>query len=141
MTANNICSHFTQILSEYGLPSHFHADFGTQCVSKEFRKMHENSGIKLTFSSPYHHQANSVEERAIGMCKSMWKKALNEKKWPYSAMWMYRSTPLSHNMPSPYELMYGRKPRILIPIASNKHTLQSIQADNLDHRDIKQLYQ
>ena len=103
--------------------------------------MHENSGIKLTFSSPYHHQANSVEERAIGMCKSMLKKALDEKKWPYSAMWMYRSTPLSHNMPSPYELMYGRKPRILIPIASNKHTLQSIQADNLDHRDIKQLYQ
>ena len=29
MTANTICSHFTQILSEYGLPSHIHGDFGT----------------------------------------------------------------------------------------------------------------
>lgn len=139
MTANTICSHFTQILSEYGLPSHIHADFGTQYIRKEFRKMCENSGIKLTFSSPYHHQANSVVERAIGTCKAMWKKALYEKNCLYSAMWMYRTTPLSHNIPSPYELMYGRKPRILIP--SSNHALQSTHGDNLDHRDMNQLYQ
>ena len=30
MTANTICSHLTQILSEYGLPSHIQGDFGTQ---------------------------------------------------------------------------------------------------------------
>ena len=139
MTANTICSDFTRILSEYGLPSHIHADFGTQYISKEFRKMCDNSGIKLTFSSPYHHQVNSVAQRAIVTCKSIWKKTLDEKKCPYSAMWMYRTTPLSHNMPSPYELMYGRKPRILIP--SSNHVLQSAHADNLDHRDMNQLYQ
>ena len=115
MTANIVCSHFTQILSEYGLPSHIHADFGTQYISKEFHKMCENSGIKLTFSSPYHHQANSVAETAKGTYKSMWKKALDERKCPYSAMWMFRTTPLSHNKPSPYKLMYGRKPGICIP--------------------------
>ena len=96
MTANTICSHFTQILSDYGLPSHIHADFGTQYINKEFRKMCENSGIKLTFGSPYHHQANSVAERAIGTCRSMWKEALDEKNCPYSAMCMYITTPLSH---------------------------------------------
>ena len=89
MTANTICSHFAQISSEYGLPSHIHADFGTQYINREFRKMCENIGIKLTFGSPYHHQANSVAERAIGTRKSMWKKALDGKKWPYSAMRMY----------------------------------------------------
>ena len=47
MTANTICSHFTQVLSEYGLPSHIQADFGTQYVSKDFCKMCEKSGIKL----------------------------------------------------------------------------------------------
>ena len=55
MTANTICSHFTQILSEYGLPSHIQADFGTQYIGKEFCKLYENSRIKLTFGSPYHH--------------------------------------------------------------------------------------
>src|SRR6056300_548091 len=98
MTANTICTHFTQVLSEYGLPSHIQVDFGTQYASKDFRKMCENSGIKLTFSSPHHPQTNSVAERAIGTCKSLRKKALDEKSSPYSAMWMYRTTPLSHNM-------------------------------------------
>ena len=51
MTANTICSHFTQILSEYVLPSHIHAEFGTQYISKEFREMCENSGMKLTLRS------------------------------------------------------------------------------------------
>ena len=139
MTANTICSHFTQILSEYGLPTHIHGNFGTQYISKDFHKMCENSRIKLTFSSPYHHQANSVVERAIGTCKSMRKKALNERNCPYSAMWMYRTTPLSYNMPSPYELMYRHKPRILIP--SSNHALRSTHADNLNHRDMNQLYQ
>ena len=103
------------------------------------KQRNEADFAKLTFSSQYHHQANSVTERATGTCKSMWKKALDEKKFIYSAMWMFRTTPLSHNMPSPYELMYGRKPRILIPIRN--HALQSTHADNVDHRDMNQLYQ
>ena len=52
---------------------------------------------------------------------------------------MYRTTPLSHNMPSPYELIYGRKPRILIP--SSNHALQLTHADNDQHKDMNQLIQ
>ena len=44
-----------------------------------------------------------------------------------------------HNMPSPYELVNGRKPRILT--LSSNHALQSSHADNLDQRDMNQLYQ
>ena len=47
-------------------------------------------------------QIYCVVERALGMCKSMRKKALDENKCLYSGMWMYRTTPLSHNMPSTY---------------------------------------
>ena len=47
-------------------------------------------------------QIYSVAEGAIGMCKSMRKKAPDENKCLYSAMWIYRTTPLSHNMPSTY---------------------------------------
>lgn len=139
MTANTICNHFQQVLSEYGLPSHIHADFGTQYISKEFREKCENSGIKLTFSSPYHHQANSVAERAIGTCKSLWKKAIEDKQCPYTAMWMYRITPFSSTIPSPYELLYGRKPRMLIP--SSNHVLQSSHPHNDDHKEANRIFQ
>ena len=138
ITANAICNHFTQVLSEYGPSSHIHADFGTQYISKDFRKKCESSVIKLTFSSPYHHQTNSVAERAIRTCKSKWKKALDEKS-SYSAICMHRTTPLSHNIPPLYDLMYGRKPRILIP--SSNHALQSTHVDNYHHKDMNQLSQ
>ena len=137
MTASTICNHFSQVLGEYGLPSYIHADFGTQYVSKEFRQKCENSGIKLTFSSPYHHQANSVAERAIGSCKALWKKALDEKKCPYTALWMYRTTPLSSALPSPHELLYGRKPKRLVP--STNHTLQVKHPDNDNHKEANQI--
>ena len=42
-------------------------------------------------------------------------------------------------MLSPYELVYGRKPRMLTP--SGNHALQASHADNLDNRDMNQLYQ
>ena len=36
-------------------------------------------------------------------------------------------------MPSPYELMFGRKPRTLMP--SSKKNLQSRHPDNVNHQD------
>ena len=113
MTADTICNHFTSVLAEYGLPSTIIADFGTQYISTKFKDSCTNSGITLTFSSPYHHQANSLAERAIGSCKSLWKKAVEGSKCPYTAVWMYRVTPLDNNMPSPFELLFGRKPKTL----------------------------
>ncbi|XP_028416744.1 uncharacterized protein K02A2.6-like [Dendronephthya gigantea] len=115
MSASTISSHFTSILAEYGLPSMIMVDFGSQFVSKKFREKCKRSNITLTFSSPYHHQTNSLAEKSVGICKSLWKKALETKQCPYAAVWMYRITPLDSQLPSPYELLFGRKPRSLLP--------------------------
>ena len=136
MTANTVCNHFTSVLAEYGLPSVINADYGSQYVSEKFKKKCELSGITLTFSSPYHHQANSLAERTVGTCKSLWKKALDSKQCPYTALWMYRTTPLDNQMPSPYELLYGRKPRSLLP--NSKASLQSKHPNNDIHLESNQ---
>ena len=128
ITADTICNHFTSVLAEYGLPSVIIVDFGTQYISAKFK----DSGITLTFSSPYHHQANSLAERAVGTCKSLWKKAVEGSKCPYTAVFMYRVTPHDNNMPSLYELLFGRKPRTLMP--SSKKNLQSRHSDNMNHQ-------
>ena len=91
------------------------------------------SGVTITFSSPYHHQANSLAERAVGTCKSLWKKAVESSKCPYTALWMYRVTPLDNHLPSPYELLYGCKPKTLMP--SSKKDLQSRHPDNENHQE------
>ena len=69
-SASTISSHLTSLFAEYGLPSALTTDFGSQFVSEMFKKKCEESVITLTFSSPYHHQANSVAERCVGNTKS-----------------------------------------------------------------------
>lgn len=126
ISANTVCNHMTSIFAEYGLPTTIIADCGTQFMSEAFTQKCKNTGIKLLVSSPYHHQANGVAERAVGTVKSIIKKALEESKNPYAAIWNYRTTPLDHNLPSPYEILFGRKPRLLLPQAHSilrpKHT-------------------
>ena len=94
MYAATIYNNFTSVLTEYGLPSVTTTDFGRQFVSEGFKKKCEQSGITLTFSSPYHHQANSSAEKSVGTSKSIWKKAMKNKQCPHTALWMYWITSL-----------------------------------------------
>ena len=94
MTSHTVCNHFTSVLAEYGLPATIIADFGSQYISERFKTKCAQSGITLHCSSPYHHQANSLAERSIGTCKTLLRKALEEDECPYTALWIYRTTPL-----------------------------------------------
>ena len=68
------------------------------------------------FSSPYHHQTNSLAKKSVGICKALWTKANETKQCPYTAVWMHRITSwATMQLPSPYELLYRRKPRMLLP--------------------------
>ena len=133
-TAETVCTHFKSILAKHGLPSTIIADCGPQYVSEAFKKRCEMSNITLKYSSPYHHHANSIAERTIGTVKTLWKKVLEKKSCPYTASWMYRITPLNADMPSPFELPNGRKPRSHLPIP--KHSQQSTHPENEVHQEI-----
>ena len=126
-------NHFTSVLAEYGLPDSITADFGPQYVSEKFKAKCNQEGIQLNFSSPYHHQANGLAERCVETCKNLLKKALEENECPYTAIWMYRTTPLDNNTPSPYELLFGRKPRTNLP--SPRQNLKSRHPDNEQHHE------
>ena len=136
MTANTICNHFTSVLAEYGLPAKITSDFGPQYISEHFRAKCQQSGITLDCSSPYHHQANSLAENAIGTCKSILKKAIESNQCPYTAIWMYRTTPLDNQMPSPYELLFGRKTQTTLP--TSRGSLKSKHPHNDAHQEANQ---
>jgi len=134
-SASTISSHLTSLFAEYGPPSALTAHFGSQFVSGMFKKKCKESGIALTFSSPYHHQTNGVAEPCVGTTKSLWKKAAGNNQCPETVLWMYRITPLDDHLPSPYELYQtattlsnqGTQPTILIkrPISRSKPRKQS----------------
>ena len=93
---------------KFGMPTTIMADFGTPYTSEEFKKKCPNMNINITYSSPYHHQINSVAERAIDTVKQLWRKSLEDGQSKETALWMYRITPLDDNLPSPYELLFNK---------------------------------
>ena len=58
---------------------------------------------------------------------------MESSKCPYTALWMYRVMPLDNHLPSPYELLYGHKPKTLMP--SSKKDLQSRHPNNENHQE------
>ena len=86
ITAKTVSDKFTSLILEFGIPQEIVDDFGTQYTSEEFRKRCSDSSIKLTFSAPHHHQANSVAERAVGTVKQLWKKAQAAGQCPGTAI-------------------------------------------------------
>ena len=131
MRAQTVCSKFTEVLTEFGMPTTIMADFGTQYTSEEFKKKCRSMNINITYSSPYHHQTNSVAERAIGTVKQLWRKSIEDGQSKETALWMYRITPLDDNLPSPYELLFNRKPRSFIP--GCQRTTKSRHPENDQH--------
>ena len=136
MTSHTMCNHFTSNLTKYDLPATIIADFGSQYISERFRSKCEQSGITLYCSFPYHHKENSLVERATETCKSLLRKALEENECPCTALWIYSTTPLDDQAPSPHELLFGRKPQTTLPSSSS--TLKSKQPDNDLHQEANQ---
>ena len=133
ISASTVSSHFISVCAEYGLPLLLTADFGSQFVSEMFKRKCEESSVALTFSSPYHHQANGAAGRCVGTTKSLWKKAVANNQCPETALWIYRITPLDDHFPSPYELLCGLKPRS--PLPTSNLGLQSKHPGNTAHQE------
>ena len=142
MSSHTVCNHFTSVLAEYGLPTTIISDFGSQYVNERFKTKCQQRGITLCFSSLYHHQANSLAERTVGTCKSLLRKALEKDECPYTALWMYRTTPLDSQIPSPYELLFGHKPQTTLPSTrsalKSKHLYDDLHQEANQKRQEKQ---
>ena len=93
----------TAIFSEHGMPVAIRCDRGRNFVSDLFHQYCQHLGIKLSFSSAYHHSGNPAE-RAIHTVKMLMKCcSLAKQSWRLAPL-EYLSTPLDGNMPSPSQL-------------------------------------
>ncbi len=98
-------------------------------------------GIKKSCASPYHPQGNSQCERYSRSMHNLLKtlEADKKQKWPehiQGLTFMYNCTPHSTTAFSPYQLMFGRAPFLLIDQLFN--TPQSSKARTTHEEWIKQ---
>ena len=117
-TAGATVDTLKQVFSEYGFPKTVMSDNGPPFSSKEF----ENFANKYCFdhitSSPRYPQSNGLVERMVQTVKQCMGKCSAAGQDPYLAMLIYRATPLTSSIPSPAELLNGRKYRALLPVRS-----------------------
>ena len=97
-----------EIFSEYGIPDKVVSDNGPHFDSEAFRMFAKSWGFDHTTSSPRRPQGNGFIERQIQTVKHTMVKARESGIDLDLAMLYLRSTPVSHKLPNPAEMLMGR---------------------------------
>lgn len=93
-------------------------DNGPPFSSKEFAAFANQYRFDHITSSPRYPQSNGFIERMVQTVRQCKEKCAAAGHDPNLAMLVYRATPLTTSIPSPAELLNGRKYRALLPTKS-----------------------
>ena len=109
--------HCAFLISKHGVPKTVMSDNDPQFASKEFEAFASQYCFNQIMSSPRYPQRNAMIERMVQTVKQYMQKCAEARHDPYLAMLIYRATctPLSNSIPSPAELLNGRKYRVPLP--------------------------
>ena len=110
---------FDNYFVHYGFPEKLHSDRGQNFMSRVIRTLCAITGIKKTRTTAYHPQGNGQCERFNGTLLQMLRTLDNEKKadWKSAVPALVHAYNVTRNECtgySPYELMFGRAPRLAI---------------------------
>lgn len=139
------------IFSEQGIPLKVVSDNGPQFASQEYKAFAREWGFQHGTSSPHYPQSNGLVERAIQTVKRTLTKVQEAKGDLHLALLSLRTTPVDTDMPSPDELLQGRKMRNTLPAKTDGLSplqsevyekliaRQNRQKENFDNRGVKEL--
>lgn len=109
--SSTVITHLKSILAKFDISSFIYSDNDPQFQNSYFWEFVSKWNFKHRTSSPRYPQSNGLAERFVGIVKQMLKKCESDGKNIYLALFEYRNTPVSDKIPSPTELMFGRKIR------------------------------
>lgn len=108
-----------RLFLRYGCPSEISSDRGVQFVSKITEELFKIMCCKHKITAAYHPEANGLTERFNKTLISIIRKFVdtNQSNWdllvPF-AVWAYNTTPQRVTQESPYKLVFGRDPVLLL---------------------------
>ena len=106
-TSSAVTKELGMIFSEFGKPHR--SDNGPCYASQEFRFFMKNWSIKHRTSSPHYPQSYGLAESMVKVSKNLIEKAVLQDL-PWNQLLLdYRCTPVSSEIPSPAEILFGRK--------------------------------
>ena len=76
----------------------------------------ESLSVNQMTSSPYYPQSNGLAEKFVGIIKNLFCKAKEEGQSPYTALMVYRNTPLNGSLQSSMQILQGRQTSTDLPL-------------------------
>ena len=108
-TSSAVIKELGMIFSEFGKSQIFRSDNGPCYSSQEFRFFTQNWLIEHRTCSPHYPQSNGLAESMVKVSKNLIQKAVRQDL-PWNQLLLdYRCTPISSEIPSPAEILFGRK--------------------------------
>ena len=102
-----------RIIANHGVPQRILTDQGPCFESDEFRQCMQRMGVKRIRTTPYHPQTNGLTERNNRTIKEwLATKGGNWEEQLPLVLLAYRASPQTATGSSPFELIYGRLPRL-----------------------------
>ena len=120
-----------EVFGEYGIPDTVISDNGPHFNSVQYREFAKSWNFDHVTSSPRYPKSNGFVERQIRTVKATLKKAKKTNTDLDLALLCLRTTPVSHNMDSPGELLCGRKLKANLPVKI-QNTVSDPEAVNIE---------
>ena len=117
-TADRVIAVQQKIFNYFGYPKHIRSDNGPPYNSTEYADFCKRYDIDHQFSDPFHPISNGHAERAVGIGKSIIKKAQNLKILQ-DLIHQYNNAPLQDGL-SPTQWMFGSQQKGKLPILNSK---------------------
>ena len=116
MTSKAIAHHMEAIFAKYRWPDTLVTDNGPCYTSKEFQMLMQSMSVNHITSSHHYSQSNGLVEKFVGIIKNLFHKVKEEAQSPYTALMVYRNTPLNWTLQSWMEMLQGRQTRTDLPL-------------------------
>ena len=117
VTSTAVIANMKSHIAEQGVPQRMISDNGGHFSSDAFRRFPDQWCFDHVASSPHYPQSNGFIERNVQTVKHTLKK-VGPRSDVQMALLVLRATPIDSNLPSPAELLYGRRVVSNLPVAT-----------------------
>ena len=129
-TSSAVTSIVSNVFGLLGPPAEIVSDNGPQFAGAPFKEMCAMWGIRHSTSSPRYPRSNGLAERMVRTIKNTIKKCLQTKQDLNMALLNIRATPVQPDLPSPAEVLFGRRICTFLP----HHSTETMRSTNIHEK-------